>query len=100
MYKFKFKFRVHLYKYIKEVQEAGGKLVYCDTDSLVFKYKKTNEYPIKLGSSLGEMEDQYPDKEILEFVAASPKSYTIRMRDKKTGEEEYVLKSKGLYCFN
>ena len=80
---------------MKKLLEASAEILYCDTDNLLFKYKRANGFPIETGNALGEMEHQYPNHDILEFVASGAKSYALRLKNKATGKEEFVMKSKG-----
>lgn len=47
------------------------------------------------GQQLGEMTDQYPDDEILEYVCLAPKFYSIMLRNRESGEIWYETKAKG-----
>ena len=51
------------------------------------------------GQQLGEMTDQYPDDEILEYVCLAPKFYSLMLRNKKTGEIWYETKAKGNFSW-
>ena len=45
---------------------------------------------------LGEMSNEFPDHEIVIFVAAGPKQYAIKTIHKTTKEESYVMKIRGI----
>lgn len=75
--------------------------VYCDTDSLFFVYHKTKiergvYKDIPTGPYLGDFVDEHPGKRIVEFVSIGPKSYFLKLVDRKTGKTEYIGKFKGL----
>ena len=80
-----------MYKYLNQVKENGGNILYMDTglvlykikyyksilDSIIFKYKTDLRWegekflgllPIQSGKFLGNMMDEYPNHRILEFV--------------------------------
>ena len=82
-----------------------SQLVYCDTDSVIFIYDKTNEqhkYPtnedttkpnnIRFGDALGEWENEFSNDEwINEIIVAGAKSYSYMTNKGKT-----VIKQKGI----
>jgi hypothetical protein len=82
-----------------------SQICYCDTDSVMFIYNKTNplhKYPsngaidlpenVKFGKGLGEWEDEMTAGEfIIEFVFWGAKSYSYKTNTGKT-----VIKQKGI----
>ena len=72
---------------------------YCffllDTDSIILSHPR-GQCPIKCGSYLGEMAQEYPDYNIMEMVAAGPKQYALKMENKKDGSIKYLLKIRGI----
>uniref|UniRef100_A0A914I3D3 DNA-directed DNA polymerase n=1 Tax=Globodera rostochiensis TaxID=31243 RepID=A0A914I3D3_GLORO len=88
--------RIKLYEYMEQVYRAEGcKLLYCDTDSLVFTHPK-GLCPLKEGKFLGEMTREYAESDILEFVAAGPKQYSLKLRRKSDGEIWEKTKIRGM----
>lgn len=64
------------------------RILYCDTDSLLFIWEKSK---IRIDSKgLGNWSDEYPGEEITFFAAIAPKSYFLQM-----GEQE-AMKLKGV----
>nr|CAD2197779.1 unnamed protein product [Meloidogyne enterolobii] len=39
--------RLHLYKYMEEVQQVNGKLLYCDTDSIIYVASRGAGYVVE-----------------------------------------------------
>ena len=82
-----------------------SQLIYCDTDSVIFLYDKTNlnhKYPtnddktkpsnIRFGDALGEWENEFSkDEWITEIVVGGAKSYSY-----KTNKGKVVIKQKGI----
>jgi hypothetical protein len=84
--------RLKLYTALEKLQD---KVLYCDTDSVIYVSRANNEGgpEIELGDKLGEWTDELGDGEdsIVEFVAAGPKSYAYRTQK---GKDE--VKCKGI----
>uniref|UniRef100_A0A183C555 DNA-directed DNA polymerase n=1 Tax=Globodera pallida TaxID=36090 RepID=A0A183C555_GLOPA len=88
--------RIKLYEYMEQVYRAKGcKLLYCDTDSLIFTHPR-GVCPLKEGKFLGEMTREYADSDILEFVAAGPKQYSLKLRRKSDGHIWEKTKIRGI----
>ena len=86
--------RIKLYSYLDSLQE---RVLYCDTDSIVFTRKQGNYIP-PLGDFLGDLTNEVPHGEITQFVTAGPKNYayTVATEDGK----QTVCKVKGItLCF-
>ena len=82
--------RISLYKHLDRL---GKRLVYCDTDSIVYMPPDDdNAYePPMHAHFLGKFKDELPPgEEISEWVATAPKSYAYRL--KKSGETKVVMK--------
>nr|CAD2199872.1 unnamed protein product [Meloidogyne enterolobii] len=79
--------RLHLYEYMKKVHQIGARLLYCDTDSLIY-VGKVHGPRVPEGESLGKMKREIPSRRILEFVAGGPKNYGYRHVDTNTGMDE------------
>lgn len=50
--------RVKLYRYMMEAQQAGGRVYYCDTDSIITDVSEG----IETTTELGGLKDEYPDQ--------------------------------------
>ncbi len=65
------------------------RIIYCDTDSLVFHWPKEGEDLTGIG--LGKWTNEYPNDVIWEFYAIAPKFYTLMLESGHT-----CLKVKGI----
>jgi hypothetical protein len=73
------------------MDRLGDRLLYCDTDSVVFTSKE-GEYEPPLGPYLGDLTDEVGDGDhIVEFSASGPKSYGYR-----TAKGKVCMKAKGI----
>uniref|UniRef100_A0A914GTD6 DNA-directed DNA polymerase n=2 Tax=Globodera rostochiensis TaxID=31243 RepID=A0A914GTD6_GLORO len=89
--------RLHLLRLMQAVARApNAELIYTDTDSVCFAYKETDGCPLQIGPHLGDLSDEWPEHELLEFVSGGCKQYALRMRNLSTGEEHTVLKVRGI----
>lgn len=77
--------RLKLYRVFEEILSKGGKVYYCDTDSVITDIK------LKIGEDLGELKEEL---EINNGIIVKPKFYYLEgvFKDKK---KEFI-KSKGL----
>ncbi len=67
---------------------GAPRILYCDTDSIMFLWPKDGE---KLdGCGLGNWVDEYPGKRIQRLYALAPKFYYLEF------ENDHLLKSKGI----
>ena len=90
--------RLVLLDYLQKVHENPQcEILYCDTDSVMVRHPR-GKPPIGRGQLLGEMEQEDPDYDILEFVAAGPKQWAKRMRHKQTGITRDIVKIRGILC--
>ena len=74
-----------------EMNKLGDRVVYHDTDSIIFSVKDCHQYMPPLGKYLGDLTDELSCKElgckkveceghwIVEFVSCGPKNYTYRL---------------------
>jgi len=74
--------RLELYKLIEKIVSKGGKIYYCDTDSLI------TDIELPTSKKLGDIKDEIPEG-IKEAVFLLPKMYGILTT------EEQVIKCKG-----
>ncbi|KAH7698491.1 hypothetical protein AAVH_34415, partial [Aphelenchoides avenae] len=98
--------RMELFKYIEMADERmngpkGSRALYTDTDSLTFRYKidptrPDNGCPVPTGKVLGDMEDEYPEDDIMEYVSGGNKQYALFMKNKGTGKRWSTLKIRGI----
>ena len=74
----------------KELHQLGKRVLYHDTDSIIYIYKP-DEYNIPENDLWGDWDEEKISKQgINEFVALGPKSYGVRT------SEETIIKLKGL----
>lgn len=78
--------RCYLHRQMLKI--GPDRILYCDTDSIIFLYGK--EEPSLAGIGLGSWTDEYPNDVIKEFMAIAPKCYMLKMED---GDE--TVKAKG-----
>ncbi|KAH7669989.1 hypothetical protein AAVH_42789, partial [Aphelenchoides avenae] len=98
--------RMELFKYIEMADERmngpkGSRALYTDTDSVTLRYKidptrPDNGCPIPTGPVLGDMEDEHPDDDIMEYVSGGNKQYARFMKNKGTGKRWSTLKIRGI----
>lgn len=98
--------RCRLYGFLDQVVKNNGELLYMDTgtsinlekitlfylDSMIYKYR--GQRPITLGNYLGDMVNEYPKHNVIEFVAGGCKNYCLRIRkkDDPNAADEYIIK--------
>ncbi|PIC30221.1 hypothetical protein B9Z55_021539 [Caenorhabditis nigoni] len=87
--------RVDLFNAMKKI--GADNLIYCDTDSVMFRQKRGTDPLAKLkGEALGQMTDEVPKGwKISEIVAIAPKVYSYKMLNENE-EEKHVCKAKGI----
>jgi len=73
--------QLKLYEYIETIQRHGGKIYYCDTDSIV------TDIRMPTSSNLGGIKKEY---DIQEAVFLAPKTYCLKLYD--DNKEKIVLK--------
>ena len=69
----------------------GDRVLYCDTDSVIYLLDDNAEMNIKSSSKLGEWKDECEGEHITDFVSIAPKSYAYKMSNGET-----VVKCKGV----
>ena len=69
--------RVLLWEHMHAIVKHGGRVCYCDTDSII-----TDSY-LPTGNELGDMKDEYPDSPNLALEALRPKLYRLSTGVKK-----------------
>lgn len=70
-------------KLYEELNNLGTKVVYYDTDSVIYISDPSTVDP-PLGNYLGEFTDETPGDHIVEFVSAGPKNYAYVTASGKT----------------
>lgn len=82
--------RLQLYQALEKVE---GKLLYCDTDSVIYATKgpELPESPY-----LGGLNREMPQRKIIEFVAAGPKNYGLLHTDANGGNQKADVKIRGV----
>jgi len=84
------KARIRLYKTFKNIICGGGRLLYCDTDSVVAAFTNQNMLDIKTSSGL-YFDSKKTDTLIKRALFAGPKTYSIVFKNNKN-----VTKIKGI----
>lgn len=73
------------------------KILYCDTDSIMFIQKKNEQCVLKTGNFLGDLTNELPrDVEVSSYYCAGPKFYLLMGKNCVTGEPYSVYKIKGV----
>jgi hypothetical protein len=85
------KARIKLYQAIRDVELSGGRVLYCDTDSVFAAFKPENIKKDKLLGKYVIFDTSKPDTELADAVFISPKTYGVILKD---GLE--VIKIKGI----
>lgn len=85
--------RCRLHKKMIELGEEN--IIYCDTDSLVLKYKESVMGKIT-GVGLGQWTNEYPKHHISHFYGLAPKLYSLKLHEKKDGEGYETFRAKGV----
>lgn len=83
--------RMTLYKLMMDILKHGGKLLYCDTDSVItnIRFEDHPAFKDQMGVHLGgltnELED-WPNQCAEEFIGLAPKMYALRCKEDAEGE--------------
>jgi hypothetical protein len=84
--------RLKLYSYLKPL---GDRVLYCDTDSVVFT-TTPGQWEPPLGDYLGDLTDEVPGNNITHFVTGGPKNYAFKLATPmKTGQMS-ICKVRGI----
>lgn len=70
------------------------RLIYCDTDSIIFLWPKDGENLSGVG--LGKWTDEYPDNRIVKVYALAPKLYALTLADDNKQTEYESFRAKGV----
>jgi hypothetical protein len=74
--------RIRLYEDLDRLKE---RVVYCDTDSIVYIASPNREENLETGNFLGQMKNELDDDDYIEdFVSGGPKNYGYRTKKGKT----------------
>ena len=84
--------RLKLYSYLENL---GNRVLYADTDSVVFTVKD-NEWEPPLGDYLGDLTDEVPDNQITHFVTGGPKNYAYKLDRPVDNGVQTVCKVRGI----
>ena len=69
--------RLRLYSVMERLGRRG---LYTDTDSIIYVHKR-GEWNPDTGDFLGDLKDEYPHKELIQYVGLGAKNYAIRFAD-------------------
>jgi hypothetical protein len=73
--------RLKLYSYIEKL---GDRVLYMDTDSIIYVTRPGDTYTVPIGDYLGDMTDELDGDHIVEFVSCGPKQYGYLTNQGKT----------------
>jgi len=79
-----------------ELTKLNKRIIYFDTDSIIFTCKNENEYKPKLVNELGMSKDELNGKWIIEIVSGGCKNYSYLMND---GSTKCIIKGFALNSF-
>jgi len=69
--------RIHMYRFLDRLQE---KVIYCDTDSVIYIQPKDEPSLIEMGGKLGNMTSELRlSDSISEFVSGGHKNYAYKI---------------------
>ena len=69
--------RLRLYSVMERL---GRRALYTDTDSIIYVHKR-GEWNPDTGDFLGDLKDEYPHKELTQYVGLGAKNYAMRFAD-------------------
>lgn len=52
--------------------------------------------PLSTGAHLGDLTDEYPDHNIVEYISGGCKQYALKLQHKESGEMDYAMKIRGI----
>ena len=84
--------RLKLYSYLKHL---GERLLYCDTDSVVFT-TAAGQWEPPLGDYLGDLTDEVPQNVITAFVTGGPKNYAYTLLKPNKKGHTSICKVRGI----
>ncbi|XP_060588537.1 uncharacterized protein LOC132743952 [Ruditapes philippinarum] len=84
--------RLKLYSYL---QALGDRVLYCDTDSVVFTSSQGQWEPA-LGDFLGDLTDEVPNNQITKFVTGGPKNYAYCLEKPNKKGQSSICKVRGI----
>jgi hypothetical protein len=64
----------------EELHKLGDRVLYHDTDSIMYIEGRDGQYNIPEGRYLGDWEDEHPNDLITDFVGIGPKSYALKYK--------------------
>jgi len=87
--------RLRLYGAMSTVGIA--RLLYCDTDSIIYVRRRDQSLLLPLGDYLGQLKDELPPGwEMRLFTARGPKHYSYELKEVSTGQLDHVIKICGI----
>lgn len=84
--------RITLHKQMLRI--GPERLIYCDTDSIIFLWDKQGEDLSGIG--LGKWTDEYPKNRIVKVYALAPKLYALTLADDAKNVEYESFRAKGV----
>ena len=68
-----------LHSYMVAVEKAGGRVLYCDTDSLIFASHHDLSGECYHPSEFGKLKDELPGEIVVGFVGVGAKTYALKL---------------------
>jgi hypothetical protein len=95
--------RIYIWELINNIEQRGGKVYYCDTDSVItnFKIEGTDYENIIMkdrGIQLGEIKNEFGYENFVDLVTIiGPKMYAFQNINREISKEHAIPKLKGFY---
>jgi len=92
--------REFMHKKIIDLENLNAKIMYFDTDCLIFALKNNQKLPFKISPCFGDFKHEIPPQfKILSYYSLGPKNFSIQFQDDK-GLLKDVVKLRGVTLTN
>ena len=92
--------RQFMHEKMIELEKLNSKIMYTDTDSLIFSLKKGQNLPFKISPCFGDFKFEIPkESKIVSFYSLGPKNFSIRYLTKE-GLLKDIVKLRGVTLNN
>ena len=92
--------RQFMHEKMIELENLKAKIMYIDTDSLIFSLKKEQKIPFKMSPCFGDFKFEIPERySITSFYSLGPKNFSIQFRDDQNHLRD-IIKLRGVTLKN